>query len=139
MEILVVAALIGLIPAAIASNKGYNFALWWFFGAGLFIVALPVALLMAPNVAGVEQSKLREGMKKCPFCAEFVKAEAKVCKHCGRDFLQAVSGTPTTGFDDGLARLRNEKPVPPKFDEWGRPLEQPKVQQGALAAFLNRE
>jgi hypothetical protein len=24
--------------------------------------------------------------KKCPFCAEVVKREAVVCKHCGREF-----------------------------------------------------
>lgn len=27
--------------------------------------------------------------QKCPFCAELVKAEAKVCKHCGRDLPAA--------------------------------------------------
>jgi hypothetical protein len=31
-----------------------------------------------------------ERIKKCPFCAEVIKAEAVVCKHCGRD----VGGSP---------------------------------------------
>lgn len=46
MEILIAAALLGLIPAAIASKKGRSFGLWWFFGAMLLIVALPMAILM---------------------------------------------------------------------------------------------
>lgn len=37
---LVVAAGLGLIPASIAKNKGYNFGLWWFYGWMLFIVAI---------------------------------------------------------------------------------------------------
>lgn len=49
MEILIVAVLLGLIPAAIASKKGRSFATWWFFGAMLFIVALPMALMMKPK------------------------------------------------------------------------------------------
>lgn len=43
---LVIAALLGLIPANIAKNKGRSFGLWWFYGWMLFIVALPHALLM---------------------------------------------------------------------------------------------
>ena len=38
---LMIAVLIGLIPATIASNKGGPFASWWMFGTALFIIALP--------------------------------------------------------------------------------------------------
>lgn len=44
LSFLILAILIGLIPAAIAQKKGRNFLGWWLFGALLFIVALPAAL-----------------------------------------------------------------------------------------------
>lgn len=37
---LVIAALLGLIPASIAKNKGHSFGLWWCYGWMLFIVAI---------------------------------------------------------------------------------------------------
>ena len=38
--VLSMAAVLGLIPAYIAKEKGYSFGLWWLYGWMLFIVAI---------------------------------------------------------------------------------------------------
>ena len=80
--ILVVAALIGLIPAIIANKKGHSFFVWWLFGSGVFILALPLSIILKPNKEELERRLGEEGLIKCPFCAEMVKEEAMVCKFC---------------------------------------------------------
>ena len=47
--------LLGLIPALIAYRKGRSFGTWWIFGATLFPVALPMALLLTPQVPAVQE------------------------------------------------------------------------------------
>lgn len=41
---------------------------------------------------GSRELESQSDTKKCPFCAEDIKAEAIACKHCGRDILK--SSTP---------------------------------------------
>ena len=77
MELLFWPLLGALIGAAAAQKKGFSTAA----GAAGGALLGPFAFLIF-FVSGVSPG---EQQKKCPFCAEWVKAEAKVCKHCHRD------------------------------------------------------
>lgn len=107
IAIYLVAVLLGLFPAFAAHRKGYNFFLWWFLGAMVFILALPIALFMKPNPNAAEKIAARAGMKKCPNCAEFVKGEAKVCRFCGQSFYQETIACPLCKAPIKLAILTN--------------------------------
>lgn len=82
LELLIVAAVIGLLPALVAQRKGHDFVTWWIFGAVLFVVALPWSLLMRPNTMTRRQ---------CPMCRSWVDRQAAVCPQCGRDIATQVA------------------------------------------------
>jgi hypothetical protein len=83
MDILFWLILLGVISGTIAKFKGYSFFAWWIYGVLLAIVAIPHAILIKPSPTAIAERK--GDTRKCPFCAEMVKPEAVVCKHCGKD------------------------------------------------------
>jgi hypothetical protein len=86
LPILFVAAIVALIPAAIASSKNRSFGGFWLYGFLLFPIALIHACIMEESVA--PDSTVRHGIitgRKCPFCAEIIKLDAIVCRFCGRN------------------------------------------------------
>lgn len=93
---LVAGVLLGLIPGMIARNKGHSFIAWWAYGIVFFIPALPHALLLKPDIEAVNHTKGRKGLKKCPFCAEWILRNATNCSYCGKNLTSL-----TKAYDDG--------------------------------------
>jgi hypothetical protein len=87
LTIVFIAIALGLVTGGIANAKGQNVIPWFVFGAVLFPLALPSALiLLEPNGAELERRAVAgRKLKKCPLCAELIRAEAKACRCCGRE------------------------------------------------------
>lgn len=86
MMIIITWLAFSIIAGLIASNKGRS-------GFGFFLLSIvfsPLIGILAALVA--EKRGPAGGERKCPFCAEFIKQDAKACKHCGRDVPKISSG-----------------------------------------------
>ena len=75
-----------LIGVAAAQKRGFSMV------AGVLggLLLGPLAFLMY-FVSGLSRG---DQNKKCPHCAEFVKLDAKVCKHCHRDLAAPAPSRP---------------------------------------------
>lgn len=75
----------GLVGWGIGERKGRAGA-GFVFGALLGPIGW-VVVLLGPDLK-VEQESTR--LRKCPYCAELVQPDAKLCKHCGQDIEDVI-------------------------------------------------
>lgn len=76
----------GVIAAMIVADKGGNGVIGFLVGVLFGPLGIVAAFFLGDAKAKEAQQIAGGDSKKCPRCAELVKADALVCKHCGNDF-----------------------------------------------------
>lgn len=75
-----------------ANSKGRSAIAYFLLSMALSpVVGMALAIIAEPDIDVIEKKAISAGkFRKCPYCAELVKKEAKICKHCGKEVAKII-------------------------------------------------
>ena len=80
--LVIIWVVLGFVTAKIAESKGRPFGTWLIYG----FICFPLAILYLAVSKPSDKTLVDSGeYRKCPFCAEVVRSEAKVCRYCHKE------------------------------------------------------
>lgn len=99
--------IVGSIFVGIFADRYGRSVFGWFLLSLLIspLLSALLLLLIGEDKENLEIQHIKSGeSKKCSYCAELVKAEAIVCKHCGKD-LPSITNSESQKNDKDLTDL----------------------------------
>jgi len=132
--LLIQAVAFAVLSGIVASNKNRNPAGWgaigFLFGLFGFIAAVAVGEAEKAHSSSRQRnqpSRTREfnpdeHEKKCPMCAEYIKLEARRCKHCGHEFSKKEV---ERQIEKVKQKIQDKRPSEPKEKKDPNELEAP--------------
>ena len=103
---LVINLVLSFVVANMAAEKGRSYAgFFWLSFLLSFFIGLLIVLASQPIAKNQGQNVDPRMLVKCQMCAEPILAEARVCKHCGRDV------EPQFSVIEGIAQEETAKAV----------------------------
>ena len=86
MDLIILWIVLSILAGVFASNRGFGFTATFIFSLVLSpLVGFISVLVRKPRNHPSDVNADNTPTKKCPFCAETIKAAAVVCRYCNRE------------------------------------------------------
>lgn len=84
--------MLSILVGAYANSKGRSGIAYTLLSLILSpVVGIFLAIAADPDFETIEKRAISAGKyRKCPYCAELVKKEAKICKYCGKEVAKII-------------------------------------------------
>lgn len=137
MELFVFWLIMAGIVAIIAHSKGLATFGWLLYGVIIWPIALVHVLVTRPAADKEIEDQVVQGRFQCPYCAEWIKREAKICRFCHNNVSADVQEDAEAEDSEILWPPPPGAPLPPRTGKgWAAPKDEPKENLDKLRVVI---